>query len=264
MLNNNMKQAICQQCFLSFKPSPGSFGKFCSLSCGNIFRAKHNLEESIVKYNQFPKLCKCCNIPLLYEKRRNTYCSKSCSAKISNKIARKRGPTAKEKPLFSKIKFILCTYTNQFYLNKNKDGSTRRCSPFIKTLKEQYYNSARFKFNVYHYPDEFDLLLIKEFGWYTCPGKKRKHQPKNISGVSRDHIISVSYGFANNIDPTVLSHPANCKIMIHSDNKIKHNKCDITLDQLLIKIKVWEQKYTERCIGLEPTTSCLEGKYSTN
>ena len=107
-------------------------------------------------------------------------------------------------------------------------------------------------------------MLIKEFGWYTCPGKKRKHQPKNISGVSRDHIISVSYGFANNIDPTVLSHPANCKIMIHSDNKIKHNKCDITLDQLLIKIKVWEQKYTERCIGLEPTTSCLEGKYSTN
>ena len=112
---------------------------------------------------------------------------------------------------------------------------------------------------MYHYPKEFDLSLIEQHGWYTCPGVKRKGQPKNISGVSRDHIISVSYGFNNNIDPKIISHPANCRIMLHLDNKIKHDKCNLTIEQLLEKICVWNRKYTEQATGIEPATNSLEG-----
>jgi hypothetical protein len=133
----------------------------------------------------------------------------------------------------------MCSHTNQYYLNKNPDGTTRRCSPYVKTIKEQYYFNARFKFNVYHFPDKFDLDLIKTHGWYSCPGKKRKHDQKNINGVSRDHLISVSYGFKNSIDPKILSHPANCRIMIHLENKRKHAKCELTLNELLAKIANW-------------------------
>ena len=172
---------------------------------------------------------------------------------------RKRGPIAVEKFPYSKIKFFLCKHTNQHYSNKNSDGSTRRCSPYIKTVKEKYYASARFRFNVYHYPEEFDLSLIAQHGWYTCPGLKRKGQPKNILGVSRDHIISVSYGFANNIDPKIISHPANCRIMLHLDNKVKHSNCNLTIEQLLEKITNWNQKHTEQATGIEPATNSLEG-----
>ena len=52
--------------------------------------------------------------------------------------------------------------------------------------------------------------------------------------------------------------------MLHSANKHKHNKCDLTLEQLLEKIDTWNKKYTERRIGLEPMTSNLEGSRSTN
>lgn len=253
-----MKTANCQNCFNLFTVTSGSYGKFCSLSCGTTFRNKVKLEKLQIEYYLNPAKCKCCEKSLEFSKRKNKYCSNSCSSKITNQVARKRGPTAVKKFPYSKIKFILCNHTNQYYSNRNSDGSTRRCSPYIKTAKEQYYASARFKFNVYNYPEEFDLSLIEQHGWYTCPGLKRKGQPKNISGVSRDHIISVSYGFANNIDPKIISHPANCRIMLHLDNKVKHNKCSLTVEQLLAKICAWDQKYTEQATGIEPATNRLE------
>jgi hypothetical protein len=255
-----MKTTSCQHCSKLFNITPGSYGKFCSLSCGTTFRNKINLEKSKIKYNLNPTKCKCCQLTLEFDKRKNKYCSISCASKITNlEFPRKSGPTAIEKFPFSKIKFILCKHTNQYYSNRNSDGTIRKSSPYIKTIKEQYYTSARFRFNVYHYPLEFDLSLIEKYGWYTCPGLKRKGKPKNILGVSRDHIISVSYGFSNNIDPKIISHPANCRIMLHSDNKIKHNKCDLTIEQLLEKIDRWNQKYTEQATGFEPATNSLEG-----
>lgn len=254
-----MKTSICQHCSKLFNVTPGSYGKFCSLSCGTTFRNKTNLEKSKIKYSLNLVKCKCCQTSLEFDKRKNKYCSNSCASKITNSISRKRGPTATEKFPYSKIKFILCKHTNRYYSNKNSDGTTCKSSPYIKTIKEQYYASARFRFNVYHYPEEFDLSLIEQHGWYTCPGLKRKGHPKNVLGVSRDHIISVSYGFSNNIAPDIIAHPANCRIMLHSKNKIKHSKCDLTIEQLLEKIYIWNQKHTERVTGIEPATNSLEG-----
>jgi hypothetical protein len=259
-----MKTSICQFCSKEFSVAPGSYGKFCSLSCGTAFRNKLNQQIAKDKYKLNPTKCNCCQIPLEYQKRNNKYCSISCASKITNQVSRKRGPDAKEKAPFSTIKFSWCERTHQYYSNRNTDGTLRRCSPYVKTDKEKYYSAARFRFNVYHFPEEFDLSLISQHGWYTCPGKKRKGQTKNTFGISRDHIISVSYGFANNIDPSIISHPANCQLMLHSKNKTKGRHCQLTVDQLLIKIDNWDKKYTERRIGLEPITSCLEGKYSAN
>lgn len=254
-----MKTSTCQYCVKLFTPTVGSYGKFCSLSCGNFFRALVNKIKKIEIYNKNPKICKVCSIPLEYDKRKNQFCSHSCSAKVSNQIKRKRGPKAKDKIEFCSIKFICCKTTYKWYSNRKPDGTIRKSSPYVKTLKERYYSSARFKFNVYNFPNEFDLNLIEQYGWYTCPGKKRKNSNKNINGVSRDHIISVSYGYKNNIDPKIISHPANCRIIKHSENKKKSTDCQMTIDELLSKIEIWNKKYTERRIGLEPMTSNLEG-----
>ena len=56
----------------------------------------------------------------------------------------------------------------------------------------------------------------------------------------------------------IFSHPANCRIMLHSKNKTKHSKCDISLTQLLEDIHTWDQKHFERRNGLEPLTFSLE------
>lgn len=65
----------------------------------------------------------------------------------------------------------------------------------------------------------------------------------NLNGISRDHIISINYGFKNNIDYKIISHPANCQLLRHSENSKKYTKCDLTLKELLNKIKKWNKKY---------------------
>ena len=49
----------------------------------------------------------------------------------------------------------------------------------------------------------------------------------------------VKYGFENNISPEIISHPANCRLLKHRDNNKKNIKCDITIEELLNKIKNW-------------------------
>ena len=98
-----------------------------------------------------------------------------------------------------------------------------------------YYSECLFRFNIYKYPDEFDLSLANLYGWYS--------PQKNIRGVSRDHIFSASKAFHLNIDPIIIRHPANCKLMIHLDNLRKSNTCNITIEELKIKILEFDKKY---------------------
>ena len=42
-------------------------------------------EDRISNYNLSPKLCKECSSPIEYDKKRNDFCSKTCSAKFNNR-----------------------------------------------------------------------------------------------------------------------------------------------------------------------------------
>lgn len=109
-----------------------------------------------------------------------------------------------------------------------------------KTEKEIYSRLCQFRFALNEFPDEFNFELIKKQGWY-----KAKNRGDNLHGISRDHIVSIKYGFEHNIDPYIISHPANCQLLIHTDNESKSSKCDITIEELKDKILKWSQKYGE-------------------
>ena len=76
----------------------------------------------------------------------------------------------------------------------------------FKTAYEKYKLECQFNFSLDTYPDEYNFNLINEYGWY-----KAKNRGDNLGGVSRDHMISVKYGFEHKINPKIISHPANCK-----------------------------------------------------
>ena len=107
-----------------------------------------------------------------------------------------------------------------------------------KTEKAQYRSNSAFKFNVYNFPEEFNLALIEEFGWYSAANRGN-----NLYGVSRDHMISCDYGRNNNISAEHLAHPANCELISQSKNASKGVANSITYDELLIRIKQWDEKY---------------------
>jgi len=101
-----------------------------------------------------------------------------------------------------------------------------------------YKSECRFNFNLKDFVEEFDFELIKKFGWYCA-----KNKGNNLNGISRDHMFSISEGFKQKIDSNIISHPANCKLMVHSNNSSKNKKCSISLDDLKNKIENWNKKY---------------------
>ena len=104
------------------------------------------------------------------------------------------------------------------------------------TKFKEYQRECQFDFKLSDYPDKFDFSLIKEYGWY-----KAKNHGNNLDGISRDHMVSITHGFKNNIDPQIIKHQANCQLLRHNDNSSKHIRCSISIENLLQKIKEWDQ-----------------------
>jgi len=195
---------------------------------------------------------------------------------------KKTGRYGNSEPKFSKIQFTKCNLChNDYYVRhhrnikkrnniciecKGKDHSIivtntckccgiqfatktyqkycQSCSPNIR----HYRTRCNFNFNVYQYPEEFDIALIEKYGWYSPNGYKSKNPKPNLTGVSRDHLYSVSEGFSKQINPKILAHPTNCKIMLHNGkcgNNSKNGNSSITLEELKIRIVKWNEKYNK-------------------
>lgn len=234
---------------------------YCSFTCRNIYVNKHlrdykkNGNALSVKtrenYEKAPKKClnKECNKIIPYKKRVNNYCDSSCQARQTN-LGRKLSN-------LTKIKIRKKYYERNSNLNSNinckfcgekipKNIRKLYCSDYCRinflrknsSAYNQYKADAKFNFNLADYPNEFDFKLIEQYGWY-----KAKNNGNNLGGVSRDHILSINEGFKKNIDPKIISHPANCQLMRHCDNISKNKKSNITIEDLLKKIQDWEEKY---------------------
>lgn len=231
---------------------------FCSMECSGLFKTTNN--TTTLNCEECQKIIKKQNSTI--KKSKKSFCSSSCGArfynknrpestnkKISNVLKRKflNGELYfKPKETFphSKIKFRKCRTTGLGYKYWDEvNGILNKRSPHLNHTERHIYKlDCQFKFNVYHYPDEFDISLVETFGWYTCPSNKRKGT-LNVTGVSRDHLYSISDGFKNKIDPSIISHPANCIITIHTDNVSKGPKSSITLDELMKRVSKWNEKY---------------------
>jgi len=161
-----------------------------------------------------------------------------CSIKCANsrtKSKETKSKISKSLTKFSKVSF--CKYCLKCYEGKNMFCSTSCKSEYKRkdySDIKKYRIASSFKFKLSDYPEKYDFYLIKKYGWY-----KAKNRGDNQNGVSRDHIISVRYGFDNNIPSWIIRHPANCELMRHKDNVSKNKKCNMTLDELLYKIDNW-------------------------
>jgi hypothetical protein len=98
--------------------------------------------------------------------------------------------------------------------------------------------SYGFKFNIYHYPDLFDLDLLNRVGWYSQGGKSRR--TKNIDGLARDHKVSISEAKKNNYDPYYISHPCNCELMSQRSNSKKNTNSSITYEELVSLVDLYD------------------------
>lgn len=234
---------------------------YCSMKCRNYYVNKYLRDyskngeglskEAKREYETNPKYCvnPKCGEKLPYEKRRNDYCDSSCQAMITN-LGRILSQETKDKIRSSyiknngELKTIQCKNCGlELMVKERRKYCDSKCRKEFrrKDMDEysKYKEDAKFTFGLGDYPDEFNFDLIIEYGWYVPSNSKKP----NITGVSRDHMLSVREGFDMGIDPKLLSHPANCKLMIHGDNISKNKKSSITKEELLGRIGDWNNKY---------------------
>lgn len=249
---------------------------YCSLTCRNIFVNKYlrrydkvsdtfqqKKKEKKEKYLENPKKCLHCKSIIPYDSRENNYCNHSCHAKSTNgnreynwgdKISESVKKYIEVNGYFGALKsnsgrpkfFVekICPNCDRTFNKKTKycNGSCRR--EFERKNMDEYQKyrvDSNFKFSLNEYPNEFDFTLVERYGWYSPTNKNN-----NLNGVSRDHMFSVREGFEKGIDPKIISHPANCRLMIHNDNISKNKKSVITIEELLERIKKIEEKYMNR------------------
>lgn len=179
--------------------------------------------------------------------KENYYCSSNCShsREQTEEINRRRSHTTrgtwKEKGFVVKEEKN-CPICGKLFLSKAKTCSYQ-CNSSLRdrkdlSKKKDYKLACQFRFALNSFPAEFDFTLVEEHGWY-----KATNRGGDGSGISRDHMLSVDFGWKNKIDPSIIRHPANCKLMLHTENFKKNTNCSITLEDLLKRIEQWNMKY---------------------
>lgn len=269
---------LCTICNKSFKSLMALTGhkrmhgqsngtRFVSMCCCVI--TKKEIEtKALLKFQSHIKYCKQCNTPLDSNRK---FCNQSCSAKFNNADRIQNGYNVSIKTkqkisvsLTKTNKSLPCRELKIEYIgifSKVYICNCKHCAlKFVSRIKKQYcllhrdqyaYSSKagyKFTFNVYIYPDLFDLEYIKQIGWYSRGGTAGKYNP---SGLTRDHKISVNSAIKNNYDPYYITHPLNCEIMSWLENNKKKTKSSITYNELRNLVDSYEIVKAHQA-GLEP------------
>jgi hypothetical protein len=169
--------------------------------------------------------------------KEKTYCSRSCAnSHIQTQDTRK-----KISKKLNKKKEFQCNFCNKNFIAKrysNRKFCCKKCFNKFRHNRLEEYKKYRseccFKFQLKKYGNNFDFRPIKEYGWYRA-----KNRGNNLNGISRDHMISIKYGFEHGIPSEIISHPANCQLLRHNENISKGKKSSITLDELKKRIDSW-------------------------
>jgi hypothetical protein len=219
---------------------------FCSKSCSAQYNNRRRLskdssnekrKETLISkhtniYYLNPKQCVQCYTTIDYNNRKHDFCSTACIKQHQSLTNVNTQTAAVINSLYqndTKMIKCICAKTGEVFYSP----TWRKYSNTViyKELK-LYRLACRFTFGI---SDRFpNAHLIQQHGWY--------HPVTNPSGVSRDHKLSVADGFKLGIEPEIMRHPANCTIMLHSDNQHKNKKSYIDLQTLINLMDTWQYK----------------------
>jgi hypothetical protein len=206
---------FCENCNINHNGAYGS-GRFCSIKCARGFSTKNKRSE-------------------INKKVSSKMSGRTLSTAHIKNIELGNNFNRKEKVIRS---CLMCGSSLTCLAKSNRKFCTSKCwvtytekhkDPFLL-----YRQQCNFEFNITEYQHKFDWFLVEQHGWYSPSNKGN-----NLNGISRDHMLSVKDGYIQGIDPAIIKHPANCKIMQHKDNQKKKSNSSISLDELLERIRLW-------------------------
>lgn len=185
--------------------------------------------------------CRFCGAAVSYDigkKQHHEYCSQRCSMKDLTNVLGVQNVSQLASVKQKKKKTALLKYgvDNVSKANeiKNKIGvkAKARWAPFWDGVSHQGKDQ---------YVKKVSYLTDRNY-------RKYKHilDPEGLRSPQwhLDHLFSKSDGFRYQVDPAVVSHPANLRIISGSANSSKNFRSDISLQVLAERIEVWERTHT--------------------
>ena len=207
---------ICKNCQEEFIPKQKEYSTFCSRKCSVSYnnRKRKRTKESNEKTRQSM---------IEYHKTQN---------KNYSWIKSKKNPLSPNNKnnifgIYTRIYYRKCKHCERKFYSRNL---VKYCNLHSNLYKNK--NRYSFEFNIYNYPDIFNLSIIKKYGWFNYKTNK--------NGLTRDHKISINEAIKNNYDPYYIKHPLNCELMFWKDNRRKSNKSSISYEKLINIIEEYE------------------------
>ena len=163
---------------------------------------------------------------------------------ISEKLSLIVGP-------YTKVRFAPCKFCKNTHLFLSTHRVCDKCQHLKWSNNKDQYS---FRFNVFDYPELFDLENLKTKGWVAFGGKRGG--TKNIDGLSRDHKVSVNEAKLNQYDPYYIRHPMNCELMPHTENNKKKMKSSITYQELVRLVDEFDSSRQHLVViaGIDPAS----------
>lgn len=131
-------------------------------------------------------------------------------------------------------------------IEHNRKGAYLFCSKECKNLSE-YFNVRNRKCKLTKQEKINRLKYLSKVNRYTNLSiRKYKHLIPNIKmrgtkfNFDLDHQYSICDGFENNISPKIIGHFKNIRIINSSENRSKHKKSSIKIEDLLEEISIFE------------------------
>lgn len=220
---------------------------FCNQSCAASFHNQERKEQNKTTKGKTKTLicskCKSEYIGSIHSTSKST--CENCKSKKEKiiivkipKIKNTKQKTLKVKILgeYSKLKLCSCQHCKEKFVSRKQLKYCEQCKSLYCESSKQGY---KFTFNVFEYPDLFDLSHLQQVGFYAPGGKSGKW---NINGLSRDHKVSVNEAIRNNYDPYYISHPLNCQLIPHTENNKKKTHSSISYEELKQIVDLYDQK----------------------
>lgn len=242
-----------------------SSGKIHVIYCSCTINRKVIKASNLDKYLLGFKPCAECG---KIEKRNLKFCSGTCRAKFTNRERKESGwsrteesraKTArtirqnnrhKQTPFewglddagdYDVIRIRTCRYCKSKFVTRTVSSACNACLSDSEITKRREKKKLRgkygFTFDIYNYPDLFDLDLISRLGMYS----PRNRDNRNIDGLSRDHRVSVAEAIDNGYDPYYITHPINCELMPFRKNSSKNDKSSIVYDELVRQVDQYDK-----------------------
>lgn len=216
---------------------------------------------SQIQYDNYPILCKQCNIPINYSKYKQAkynpkFCTKSCNVTFNNKLRniskshrnkvaetlflknikitgkgskQYKIPSFMISGIFTKIRYCKCRHCNSTFISKR---NIMFCKLHNHLYNSDTRNKYEFSFNLSKYSYLFNNYadyLIKGIGSHLNP-----------YGFNKDHKLSVVDAIKYNYDPYYITHPLNCELLTWIDNKKKRDKSSISYHELITIVNIYQ------------------------